>query len=91
VRIANSVPNSGVSATKPPFRNDSGLGKSPDAWPSQVFAPGQVAVTARQVVEADAGVNREDAAVTRARTMIADCDRRILRYLDGLEAGVPRV
>jgi hypothetical protein len=48
-------------------------------------------VTARQVVEADAGVNREDAAVTRARTMIADCDRRILRYLDGLEAGVPRV
>ena len=60
-----------------------------DAWLSQVFAPDQVAATAQQVVDADAAANREDPAVTRARAAVADCDRRISSYLDGLEAGIP--
>jgi hypothetical protein len=60
-----------------------------DAWLSKIFAPDQVVVTAQQVVDADAEANREGPAVTRARAAVADCDRRISKYLDGLEAGIP--
>ena len=60
-----------------------------DAWLSQVFAPGQIAVTAQRVVDADAEATREDPAVARARATVRDCDRKISRYLDGLEAGIP--
>src|ERR1019366_7836964 len=49
----------------------------------------QIAVTAQQVVNADAEANREDPAVHRARVAVADFDRRISKYLDGLEAGIP--
>jgi hypothetical protein len=60
-----------------------------DAWLSQVYAPDQIAVTAQHVVDANAEANREDPAVKRARAAVADCDRRISKYLDGLNAGIP--
>jgi hypothetical protein len=60
-----------------------------DAWLSRVFAPEHIAETARQVVDADAEANREDPAVTSVRAVVADCNRRISKYLDGLEAGIP--
>ncbi|MGH9106353.1 MAG: recombinase family protein, partial [Acidimicrobiales bacterium] len=60
-----------------------------DAWLSRVFAPAQIGVTAKRVVDADAEATREDPAVARARATVRDCDRRISRYLDGLEAGIP--
>jgi hypothetical protein len=60
-----------------------------DAWLAQVFAPDQIAMTAQRVVDADAEANREDPSIERARAAVADCDRRISKYLDGLEAGIP--
>jgi hypothetical protein len=60
-----------------------------DAWLSQVYSPDQIAVTAERVVDADAEANREGPSEERARAAVADCDRRISKYLDGLEAGIP--
>jgi hypothetical protein len=60
-----------------------------DACLSQVFAPEQIDVTAQRVVDADAEANGEGPAVKRARAAVADCDRWISKYLDGLEAGIP--
>jgi site-specific DNA recombinase len=60
-----------------------------DAWLSRVFAPDRIEETARQVVKADAQSNREDPAVSRARATLIECERKISRYLDGLEAGIP--
>ena len=54
-----------------------------------MFAPENIVETARQVVEADAQANREDPAISHARATLVDCERKISRYLDGLEAGIP--
>jgi site-specific DNA recombinase len=60
-----------------------------DAWLTAMFAPGRIAETARLVVEADLAGRREDPAITRARAALVECERKMSRYLDGLEAGVP--
>jgi DNA invertase Pin-like site-specific DNA recombinase len=60
-----------------------------DAWLARIFAPERIAQTAKQVVEADAAGNREDPAVTRARAILVECDRKLAKHIDGLEAGIP--
>jgi hypothetical protein len=60
-----------------------------DAWLARIFAPERIAATARQVVDADAAANREDPAVARARATLVECERKLAKYIDGLEAGIP--
>lgn len=60
-----------------------------DAWLSSMFAPESLGETARQVVEADAASSREVPSIARARATVMDCERKLSRYLDGLEAGIP--
>jgi site-specific DNA recombinase len=60
-----------------------------DAWLSGLFAPERIEATAAQVVQADAEGHREDHAITRARVTLAECERKLARHLDGLEAGIP--
>ncbi|HEY6429168.1 MAG TPA: zinc ribbon domain-containing protein, partial [Acidimicrobiales bacterium] len=60
-----------------------------DAWLSALFAPECIEATAAQVVQADADGHREDPAITRARATLAECERKLARHLDGLEAGIP--
>jgi site-specific DNA recombinase len=59
-----------------------------DQWLLNLFAPDRVELTAAQVVEADAEGNREDAGVARARLALIECERKLARHLDGLEAGI---
>lgn len=59
-----------------------------DQWLRGLFAPDRVEATATQVVEADAEGHREDAAVAQARLMLVDCERKLAKHLDGLEAGI---
>ncbi|MGH9107432.1 MAG: hypothetical protein ACRDZX_16720, partial [Acidimicrobiales bacterium] len=59
-------------------------------WLSQVFAPDRIVATARQVVDTDAVANRKDPAVTRARSVIADCGRRTSKYLAVSKPGPQR-
>jgi len=60
-----------------------------DAWLMQLFAPGNIISTAAEVVKADAQGKLEDAAVIRARTALVECERKLAKHLDGLEAGIP--
>ena len=60
-----------------------------DAWVVRMFAVDQIEETARQVVNADTQTNREDPAISRARATLVECKRKLSRYLDGLEAGIP--
>ncbi|MGH9107268.1 MAG: zinc ribbon domain-containing protein [Acidimicrobiales bacterium] len=60
-----------------------------DGWLSEIYAPERIAATAREVVEADASANREDPAITRARATMIECERKLAKHLDGLEAGIP--
>jgi hypothetical protein len=43
---------------------------------------------ARLIAAADAESHREDPAVTRARAALSDCQRKLDRYLNALEAGM---
>jgi hypothetical protein len=58
-----------------------------DAWLAKILARDQIEETARQVVAADGRSNREGPAISRARAVV-ECERKISRYLDGLEAGI---
>jgi site-specific DNA recombinase len=58
-------------------------------WFSEIYAPKQIAATAREVVVADAGRNREDPAIIRARVTVVECDRKLAKHLHGLEASIP--
>jgi site-specific DNA recombinase len=60
-----------------------------DGWLSEIYAPERIAATAREVVVADSSRNREDPAITRARVTVVECDRKLAKHLDGLEAGIP--
>lgn len=60
-----------------------------DGWLSEMYAPERIAATAQEVVVADASRNREDPAITRARATVVECDRKLAKHLDGLEAGIP--
>ena len=60
-----------------------------DNWLFQLFAPECTAATARSVVDADAAGHPEDPALGRARSALIDCDRKLSKHLDGLEAGIP--
>jgi site-specific DNA recombinase len=60
-----------------------------DTWLAQMFAPDRIEATAREIVKADTESHREDPAVTRARVTLADCERKLAKHLDGLEAGIP--
>jgi site-specific DNA recombinase len=60
-----------------------------DAWLSQLFAPEHITSTAAAVVTADTEGNQEDPAVIRARGALVECDRKLAKHLDGLEAGIP--
>jgi site-specific DNA recombinase len=59
-----------------------------DSWLVGLFAPDRVEEVARLVVEADAATTREDPVLTRARETLADCHRKLDRYLSALEAGL---
>ena len=60
-----------------------------DAWLSRMFAPERIEATAREFVKADAEGHREDPAVVRARATLIECERKLAKHLDGLEAGIP--
>ena len=60
-----------------------------DAWLGELFAPDRIEETATEIVHADSLGHREDPAITRARTTLADCERKLSKHLDGLEAGIP--
>jgi DNA invertase Pin-like site-specific DNA recombinase len=60
-----------------------------DAWLCELFAPERLGETASEVVHADAQGHREDPAVTRARKTLTECERKLSKHLDGLEAGIP--
>lgn len=60
-----------------------------DSWLGKMFAPERIALTAREVVQADAEGHREDPAVVRARATLVECERKLAKHLDGLEAGIP--
>ena len=60
-----------------------------DAWLSELFAPERIVATADQVVRADAEGKREDPSIARARAALVECERKLAKHLDGLEAGIP--
>ena len=60
-----------------------------DSWLAQMFAPEHIAITAKEIVKADAEGRREDPMVVRARAALVDCERKLAKHLDGLEAGIP--
>jgi site-specific DNA recombinase len=60
-----------------------------DKWLCELFAPERLEETASEVVGADAQRHREDPAVTRARKTLTECERKLSKHLDGLEAGIP--
>ncbi len=60
-----------------------------DAWLADLFAPDRIEATAALVVQADAKGHREDPTVARARTALVECERKLAKHLDGLEAGIP--
>jgi site-specific DNA recombinase len=60
-----------------------------DAWLGELFAPDRIQETAIQIVDADSLGHREDPAITRARTTVSVCERKLSKHLDGLEAGIP--
>jgi hypothetical protein len=60
-----------------------------DAWLCGLFAPERVEATAAQIVEVDSQGHREEPAATRARMTLTECERKLSKHLDGLEAGIP--
>jgi hypothetical protein len=60
-----------------------------DAWLCGLFAPDLIEETASEIVHADAQDHRQDPAVTRARKTFTECERKLAKHLDGLEAGIP--
>ena len=60
-----------------------------DAWLCELFGPERIEKTASEIVHADAQGHREDPAVTRARKSLTECERKLGKHLDGLEAGIP--
>ena len=59
-----------------------------DAWLTELFAPERIAATAMEIVDADKERHSEDPAVLRARRAVTECERKLARYIDGLEAGI---
>jgi site-specific DNA recombinase len=59
-----------------------------DAWLCQLFAPERIEATAAQIVEVDSQGHREDPAVIGARATLTECERKLSKHLDGLEAGI---
>ncbi len=59
-----------------------------DSWLSQVFALDRIEATAREIVRADEQDKRKDPAIAHARATVVECNRRLAKYLDGLEAGI---
>ena len=60
-----------------------------DAWLCGLFAPEHIEATAAQIVDVDSQGHREDPAITRARATLTECERKLSKHLDGLEAGIP--
>ncbi|HTX01240.1 MAG TPA: recombinase family protein [Acidimicrobiales bacterium] len=60
-----------------------------DAWLATLFAPQNIEAHAKAIVEADSDSHREDPDLTRARATLAECERKLAKHLDGLEAGIP--
>ena len=61
-----------------------------DEWLTELFASeSAIEATAKQIVEADMRRVREDPAIERARLAIVECERKLAKHLDGLEAGIP--
>jgi hypothetical protein len=54
-----------------------------------LFAPERIEATATQIVDVDTEGHREDLAITRARAALTECERKLSKHLDGLEAGIP--
>jgi site-specific DNA recombinase len=60
-----------------------------DAWLCDLFSADRIEATAAQIVEEDFLGHREDPAITRARATLTECERKLAKHLDGLEAGIP--
>jgi len=60
-----------------------------DAWLCDLFSADRIEATAAQIVEEDSLGHREDPAITRARATLTECERKLSKHLDGLEAGIP--
>ena len=54
-----------------------------------LFASDRIEETATLIVHADSLSHREDRAITRARATLTECERKLSKHLDGLEAGIP--
>ncbi len=60
-----------------------------DAWLCDLFSADRIEATAAQIVEEDSLGHREDPAIARARATLSECERKLSKHLDGLEAGIP--
>jgi DNA invertase Pin-like site-specific DNA recombinase len=60
-----------------------------DQWLSKLFTPENIEATATSIVTADSEDRREDPEVARARIAVIECERKLAKHLDGLEAGIP--
>jgi hypothetical protein len=60
-----------------------------DAWLCDLFSADRIEATAAQIVVEDSLGHREDPAITRARATLTECERKLSKHLDGLEAGIP--
>ena len=60
-----------------------------DAWLGDLFAADRIQDTAIQIVHADSLSHREDPSITRAKTTLTECERKLSKHLNGLEAGIP--
>ena len=60
-----------------------------DQWLSKLFTPENIEATAASIVTADSEDRREDPEVARARIAVIECERKLAKHLDGLEAGIP--
>jgi len=60
-----------------------------DTWLCDLFSADRIEATAAQRVEEDSLGHREDPAIIRARATLTECERKMSKHLDGIEAGIP--
>jgi site-specific DNA recombinase len=58
-----------------------------DRWIARVFEPGRLEETCHQLAHARASPAGDDARLVAARRRLAECDRRLARYREALDAG----
>jgi site-specific DNA recombinase len=59
----------------------------PDRWIARAFAPDQLEETCRQLALASAPATEDASGITALRERLAECDGRLARYREALDAG----